>query len=165
MLHISCNVLQERLVHRALSLFNDVTHLRLVFHCNKEGSREDGLDDLIREIRDRASVGLHLITTPLLLAACPKLRYFFITVCGRDTQSSQRGWIHSYAWRVVGFEEGGQSGDGSGESAPAMLEELSDYTVRRVIEDEELGLPEEWEVRSLLSLSLKPPRANVQLAE
>ena len=130
--------------------------MRLVFHCHNEDPCEEEANDFVREMRERTSA-LHLAHTPQLLAACPKLRYFFLTAAVQDnTQAavaSQRRWIRDRAWRVVGFAEGDQPGDARGSSAPPMLEELSGYTARRVIEAEDLGLPLEWEVYFYLLVS------------
>ncbi|KAI1786154.1 hypothetical protein LXA43DRAFT_952931 [Ganoderma leucocontextum] len=131
---------------QTISRFKNVTHARLVFYCHRDGPHEHEMEDFIHEMRERASVSQ--LAPPLqLLAPCPKLRYFSVTSAGRDdTQSSRRRWIHAGAWRVVHPGEGGLLGDGSGsELALPMLEALSDYAARRVIEAEDLGLPEEWE--------------------
>ena len=103
-----------------------------------------------------------------LRTACPKLRYFFVTAAvsyedGTSTESaiiaseseseseSSRGWIKARAWRLIKptGERGQKSGEASDESAPLVLahEEIGEYAAKRVIEAQDLGLPEEWEVR------------------
>ncbi|PIL27923.1 hypothetical protein GSI_09958 [Ganoderma sinense ZZ0214-1] len=151
---------QERLVQTIL-LFSSATHVRLVFYYDKKGPSEDKLERFMRDVRARASESggaqLQFAPPPRLLAACPRLRYFFVTAAGGDSTTtntpaaipSERCWNHARAWRVVEPGEGGQSrvGGGSDEPAGAMpiVEELCDSAVRRIIEAEDLGLPEEWE--------------------
>lgn len=131
--------------------------MRLVFHWHKLerdsvwGAEADqaAVHRLISEMRGPAFVS-RLSPSPSLLAACPKLRCFFVTVAGRDdTHSAMQGrWIQDRAWRVLEFVGLGEEGFGgaNGKTAPPMIEELSDYTAERIIEAEDLGLPEEWEV-------------------
>ena len=92
-----------------------------------------------------------------ILAACPTLRCFVMTVAGRDETENDvasRGWIRTRAWRIIEapeerqhVREGGKGDNGSRKRAARSLEQLSDYDARRVIEDQDLGLPESWEVR------------------
>ncbi|KAM5536465.1 hypothetical protein V8D89_009901 [Ganoderma adspersum] len=158
-MHASCH---EHLM-RNISPFQDATHVRLIFHFDKEGAWGNVLDRFMRDARAHAFESVagrpqQLAPPPHILAACPELRHFFVTVAGRDdTQvvfaSAPRRWIHTRAWRVVesAAGEGGKSAGtvGQGNSATArpstVLEELSEDAARRVIEAEGLGLPEEWE--------------------
>ena len=154
---------KERLV-QALSLFKNATHARLVFHCAKRGPSGKALVDFIRDMQDHATA--EETAPPVALrTACPKLRYFFVTAAvsyedGTSTESaiiaseseSPRGWIRARAWRLIklpGPERGQKAGEPSDESAPLVLahEEIGEYAAKRVIEAQDLGLPEEWEVR------------------
>ncbi|PIL27932.1 hypothetical protein GSI_09967 [Ganoderma sinense ZZ0214-1] len=145
----------ERLV-QTISLFTNVTCVRLVFYCYKDGPCENELGSFMRDIRAHAaeSAGTQFAPPPHLLAACSQLRYFFVTAVGRDHSTpsaipSQPRWNHARAWQVVDVEpgEGAQllSGGSSDASATPIVEELCDRSARRVIEAEDLGLPEEWE--------------------
>ncbi|KAM5535349.1 hypothetical protein V8D89_011034 [Ganoderma adspersum] len=139
-----------------ISPFQDATHVRLIFHFDKEGAWGNVLDRFMRDARAHAFESVagrpqQLAPPPHILAACPELRYFFVTVAGRDdTQvvfaSAPRRWIHTRAWRVVesAAGEGGKLTTGTARSG-TVLEELSEGAARRVIEAEDLGLPEEWE--------------------
>ena len=87
-----------------------------------------------------------------------------MTVAGRDETEDDvaaRGWIRTRAWQVVDAPEGqGQArgsveGKDSRKRAARTLEQLSDYDTKRVIEDEDLGLPEGWEVRFTVGVCAK----------
>ncbi|KAI1786157.1 hypothetical protein LXA43DRAFT_1085599 [Ganoderma leucocontextum] len=151
---------------QALASFPHLTHARLVFHCSKEYSFKDDLDldeyDFVHQMRECASISPP--SPPALAAACPTLRYLVVTAAGRDeTQpdiAPHGRWLRTRAWRVVLLVEGdgcrrGADTDGElEEPAPRMLEELSHYAVGRLIEDEDMGLPEEWETITVFLLSL-----------
>ncbi|KAI1786148.1 hypothetical protein LXA43DRAFT_1085591 [Ganoderma leucocontextum] len=137
---------------QALASFPHLTHARLVFHCSKEYSFKDDLDeyDFVHQMRECASISPP--SPRALAAACPALRYLVVTAAGRDeTQpdiAPHGRWLRTRAWRVVLVEGEGcrRRADTDGEEpAPRMLEELSHYAVGRLIEDEDMGLPEEWE--------------------
>ena len=94
---------------------------------------------------------------PEVLAACPALRYFVMTAAGRDETESDpalQRWMCTRAWRAgVACEgeghvqEGGGAEEKGGDKDPRRrFEELSAYEAERVIEDEDMGLSEEWEV-------------------
>ncbi|KAM5536469.1 hypothetical protein V8D89_009905 [Ganoderma adspersum] len=133
---------------RALSFFAHVTHVRLVFFCYKAYPLRDELDeyDLVHQMRECASIP----PSPRLLAACPSLRCFIVTAAGRDesqaSAASHDSWLQTGAWRIVEAEDRRGTADGMTLSpAPRWIEELGGYATRRVIEAEDLGLPEEWE--------------------
>ena len=121
------------------------------------------LDRLVRKMR-AASVSTSGSPPRRVLAACPALRCFVMTIAGRDETEDDvaaRGWIRTRAWRVVdtperqGQARGSAEGKGSRKRAARTLEQLSDYDTRRVIEDEDLGLPEAWEARLTVDVCAK----------
>ena len=148
-----CRRRQESAV-RALSFFAHATHVRLVFFCYKAYPLRDELDeyDLIHQMRECASIP----PSPRLLAACPSLRYLIVTAAGRDESqagvASHDSWLHTGAWRIVEAKDRRQTADGTRSNpAPKRVEQLGGYATRRVIEAEDLGLPEEWEVRRAIT--------------
>ncbi|PIL27942.1 hypothetical protein GSI_09977 [Ganoderma sinense ZZ0214-1] len=135
--------LQERLV-QTISLFTNVICVHLVFYCDKEAPCENELESLMRDIRARApeSAGAKFAPPPHLLAACPQLRYFFVTPTGRDDTPgdtpSQRRWNHACAWRVAEPGEDGQSRAGGRRDESAgttpIVKELCDSAAMRIME-------------------------------
>ena len=152
-----------------ISPFQDATHVRLIFHFDKEGAWSAVLDRFMRDARAHASGSVagnpqRLAPPPHVLAACPALRYFFVTVAGRDDAhvvfaSAPRGWIHTRAWRVVEATAVECRNSATARSGK-VLEEVSEDAARRVIEAEDLGLPEEWEVRLPVMLQRDTPSCN-----
>ncbi|KAI1786155.1 hypothetical protein LXA43DRAFT_1099523 [Ganoderma leucocontextum] len=135
---------------RALSVFPHATHVRLVFHCYTDRPCGEELDDFVCKMRDASASG---DPPPQVLAACPALRCFILTVAGRD-ETKPDAALQIRALRVVDAREGqlGNSRGGGGakgksgkRASTRTFEELSDYEARKVIGDEDMGLPEAWE--------------------
>ena len=132
--------------------------------CNEE------LDGLVCDMRDW-SLSRSRSPPRQVLSACPALRCFVMTVAGRDeteSDSASQGWARTRAWRVVephggqGDARNGGAGKGSCKRPRRTFEKLGDYNARRVIEDEDIGLPEAWEVRFPTStIHLRDHRADV----
>ncbi|KAM5536468.1 hypothetical protein V8D89_009904 [Ganoderma adspersum] len=147
----------------SLSAFPHATHARLVVHCYNDRPSDDDLYDLMCHSRAVASAPTSLSTgdgsgpPSSVLAACPALRCFVMTAAGRDETESDppfQRWMCTRAWRAVVAREGrGHTQEGGAEEQDddkdplRTFEELSDYKAERVIEDEDMGLSEEWEVR------------------
>ena len=92
-----------------------------------------------------------------------------MTVASRDeteSDSALQGWVRTHAWRVVephggqGHTRIGGAGKGSHKRPRRAFEKLSDYDARRIIEGEDMGLPEAWEVR-YPTIYLRDRRADV----
>lgn len=112
----------------------------------------DELDRLVRKMR-AASVSESDSPPRQVLTACPALRCLVMTVAGRDETEpdvASRGWLRTRAWLAVDVPGGQGYVDGNCKRKQVrVLEPLSDYEAKRIIEDEDLGLPEAWEVRVL----------------
>ena len=158
--YVSC--CPQRHAAYSLSAFPHATHARLVVHCHNNQPSDDDFYDLMCNSRAVASAPTSASDgsgpPPEVLAACPALRCFVMTAAGRDENESEtpiQRWMCTHAWRAVvaregeerAQEEGGVEEKGGDKDPQRRFEELSTYEAERVIEDEDMGLSEEWEVR------------------